>query len=366
MIIPIKPWLDLLSEEIGTSATARLGTGYAGLALSSDPVSEEIERSRCEGALRSWGVIESNRMEFYHEPILAARIIEAMQPLEGKQIFDGTLGGGGHTELLLGHGAHVIGCDQDEEALTYSSKRLERFGDRFLPVRGNFGMIDRILAEHGIEKVDGILLDLGVSSRQLDNPVRGFSFREDARLDMRMDTRSAFTARDLVNEWSEEELARIFRDYGEERRARRVAREVVRSREKKPIETTFELSDVVGRVVPKTSGKNPATRVFQAVRIAVNRELEVLEEVLEKSVAALAPGGVLAMITFHSLEDRIVKQFMRRMSTPFIDRPEWPEPKENPDYHFNLPTRKAIAPDEDEVNANPRARSAKLRLAVKV
>lgn len=366
MIIPIKPWLDLISEDVSAGSAARLGTGYAGVALSSDPVAEEIDRSRLVGVSSNKWQFESDRMEFYHEPILAARIVEAMQPLQGKQIFDGTLGGGGHAELLLGHGAHVIGCDQDEEALGYASKRLGHFGDQFLPVRGNFGDVDSILADHGLDRVDGMLLDLGVSSRQLDNAERGFSFREDAQLDMRMDTRSDFSAKELLNEWSEEELARIIFEYGEERRSRRVAREIVKAREKKAIETTFELVEIVGRVIPKTSAKNPATRVFQAVRIAVNRELDVLEQALEKSVGVLAPGGVLAIITFHSLEDRIVKQFMRRMSSPFVDRPEWPEPKENPDYHFNLPTRRAIAPDEAEVSANPRARSAKLRLAVKV
>lgn len=364
MIIPIKPWLDLLSD--GASSAARLGTGYSGLALSSDPFAEELMRARGIGSFPAMYGSDSNRMEFYHEPILAGRIVEAMQPLEGKQIFDGTLGGGGHSELLLGHGAHVIGCDQDAEALSYASKRLERFGDCFLPVRGNFEDIDQILASHGIDSVDGILIDLGVSSRQLDNPERGFSFREEGDLDMRMDTRSGLTAKELVNEWSEEELARIFFEYGEERRARRVAKEIVKARSVRSIDTTLQLSEIVGRVIPKTSGKNPATKVFQAIRIAVNRELEVLEAVLEKSIAALASGGVLAVITFHSLEDRIVKQFMRRTSTPFLDRPEWPEPKENPDYHFQLPTRRAIAPGEEEVKANPRSRSAKLRIATKV
>ncbi len=304
-------------------------------------------------------------MDFYHEPILANEILAAMEPLEGKQIFDGTLGGGGHSELLLRHGAHVIGCDQDQEALDHATKRLGVFGDSFLPVRGNFRDIDGILAGVGIERVDGILLDLGVSSRQLDDFSRGFSFREEGPLDMRMDHRSAFTARDLVNGWAEEELIRIFREYGEERHAARIAREIVKVRSTKAIDTTLELADLVARVAPKTSGKHPATRVFQAIRIAVNGELEALETALEKSADLLAPGGVLAILTFHSLEDRAVKRFMHRRSSPLIDRPEWSEPRPNPEFAFHLPTRKAIAPDEEETKRNSRSRSAKLRVAVR-
>ncbi len=305
-------------------------------------------------------------MDFYHDPILAAEILEALQPLEGKQIFDGTLGGGGHSELLLRHGAHVVGCDQDQAALDYATRRLAAYEDAFLPVRGNFREMDGILAGLGIEQVDGILLDLGVSSRQLDDPSRGFSFREDGPLDMRMDDRAPFSARDLVNEWEEGELTRIFRDYGEERHAARVAREIVKVRASQPLETTLELAELVARVVPKVSGKHPATRVFQAIRIAVNGELEALEEALEKSVPLLAPQGVLAILTFHSLEDRIVKRFMHRRSNPFIDRPEWAEPRPNPDFAFRLPSRKAIAPGGEETERNARSRSAKLRVAVKV
>jgi 16S rRNA (cytosine1402-N4)-methyltransferase len=232
-------------------------------------------------------------------------------------------------------------------------------------VRGNFRDIDMILAGLGIPQVDGILLDLGVSSRQLDDPARGFSFREDGPLDMRMDVRASFSARDLVNTWGEEELIRIFREYGEERHAARVAREIVKVRANSEIATTLGLADLVARIVPKTSGKHPATRVFQAIRIAVNGELEALEVALEKSVQVLAPGGVLAILTFHSLEDRIVKRFMHRRSSPYIDRPEWSEPRRNPDFAFHLPTRKAIGPDEAETKRNTRSRSAKLRVAVK-
>lgn len=366
MIIPIKPWLDLANGTTGAAAFGRSCPPLSGLILSSG-----WEDPRWTGTARgglAWsnqGGFSPYRMEFYHEPILADEILEAMQPLEGKQIFDGTVGGGGHAELLLRHGAHVIGCDQDQEALDHATKRLAVFGDSFLPVRGNFRDLDALLAGLGIGAVDGILLDLGVSSRQLDDPSRGFSFREDGPLDMRMDHRAAFTAADLVNGWDEEELIRIFREYGEERHAARVAREIVRARAVKSITTTLELADLVARVVPKTSGKHPATRVFQAIRIAVNAELEALETALEKSVDLLAPGGVLAILTFHSLEDRVVKRFMHRRSSPFVDKPEWSEPRPNPEFAFHLPSRKAIAPDDEETKRNSRSRSAKLRVAVK-
>ncbi len=363
MIIPIKPWLDLANGTGG--AFGRPNPPLSGLILSSGwgPGEWGLGGRGGVAGLNPGGL--TDRMEFYHEPILAEDILEAMQPVAGKQIFDGTLGGGGHAEMLLRHHAHVIGCDQDAEALAHASRRLAAYGDAFLPVRGNFRDMDRILADLGIGQVDGILLDLGVSSRQLDDPARGFSFREDGPLDMRMDNRSEFTARDLVNTWDEEALIRIFRDYGEERHAARVAREIAKARAVRPIETTFELAELVARVVPKTSGKHPATRVFQAIRIAVNGELEALETALEKSVALLAPDGVLAILTFHSLEDRIVKRFMHRRSSPFLDRPEWSEPRPNPDFAFHLPSRKAIAPDEAETKRNARSRSAKLRVAIK-
>ena len=363
MIIPIKPWLELANGNAGLGAFQRQLPVANGLILSSN-----WERGLGLGEIRGWngGLAENiERMDFYHEPILAEEILEAMRPVEGKQIFDGTLGGGGHSELLLRNRAHVIGCDQDQEALDHATRRLDSYGDSFLPVRGNFRDIDVILAGLGIPQVDGILLDLGVSSRQLDDPARGFSFREDGPLDMRMDVRASFSARDLVNTWGEEELIRIVREYGEERHAARVAREIVKVRATGEIATTLGLADLVARVVPKTSGKHPATRVFQAIRIAVNGELEALEAALEKSVQVLAPGGVLAILTFHSLEDRIVKRFMHRRSSPYIDRPEWSEPRRNPDFAFHLPTRKAIGPDEAETKRNTRSRRAKLRVAVK-
>ncbi|NNE92573.1 MAG: 16S rRNA (cytosine(1402)-N(4))-methyltransferase RsmH [Verrucomicrobiales bacterium] len=310
------------------------------------------------------GIVED--LPFYHEPVLKREVLAALKPGFGKQFLDGTTGGGGHSELLLTAGAHVIGCDQDEEALAYATARLGRFGDQFLPVPANFADMEQVFEEIGVDRVDGILLDIGVSSHQLDEARRGFSFSKDGPLDMRMNQSAGQTAADLVNEEDEEELGRIFREYGEERSWRKAARAIVSARKKEKIETTKQLSEVIGSVIPKTSARNPATKIFQGLRIAVNDELGRLEEALEKSADYLLADGVLAVITFHSLEDRIVKQFLRRTSQPYIDRPEWPEPKLNPDYRFNLPSRKAIQPSEEEIEGNPRARSAKLRVGVRI
>ncbi len=296
---------------------------------------------------------------------MGQEIRSAFAPIKGKQFLDGTLGGGGHTEMLLRCGAHVIGLDQDAAAIEHASERLSDYPDHFLPVRGNFEQMDELLAEVGVDVVDGILLDIGVSSRQLDDGTRGFSFRTDADLDMRMDQRGSLTAKVVVNEWSLEELTRIFREYGEEKGAYRVAQAILKKREAQPIETTFALVELIESVIPKFSAKHPATKVFQALRVAVNRELEVLETGLQKAASLLAPGGVLAVLSFHSLEDRIVKQFMRRHSQAFLDRPEWPEPKANPDYIFDLPSRRALSPTEAEIESNARSRSAKLRVAVR-
>ena len=305
-------------------------------------------------------------LPFYHQPVLSNEVLHVFQPAMGKQIFDGTLGGGGHTEMLLEAGAHVIGCDQDSEALDYASARLERFEDQFLPVQQNFGNLDAVFDELGIDKVDGILLDIGVSSRQLDSADRGFSFMKDGPLDMRMNRDAGESAADLVNNADEDELARIFRDYGEEEMWRKAARRVVEAREKSPIETTAQFSEVIASVIPKRSARNPATKVFQALRIAVNDELGVLETALEKAADRLLPGGSLAVITFHSLEDRIVKRFLKNASKKEIDRPEWPEPRPNPEYRYDLVRRKAIEPSAAEVAENPRSRSAKLRVGVRV
>lgn len=367
MIISIKPWLERTNR--GQREGHSLSDYYRSLeqvALSSDAELEMLQFEDWAEHSSADSPVMSERKNFYHRPVMAQELLQAMRPVKGKQIFDGTLGGGGHAELFLQHGGHVIGCDRDEDALRYAGERLGKFGDCFLPVRGNFREIGQLLADQGIDKVDGVLADLGVSSHQLDEAERGFSFRFDAPLDMRMDQRQERSAKDLVNELEEAELADLIWKYGEERRSRRIAKAVAAARKKAPIETTAELAEVVESAVPRTGPTHPATRTFQAIRIAVNEELESLEAFLEKSVEVLAPGGVLAVITFHSLEDRIVKHFLRDRSAPLLDRPEWPEPRPNPGHCLSLKSRRAIVPTEEEVNQNPRARSAKLRVATKI
>lgn len=302
----------------------------------------------------------------YHRPVLVAEVVNALAPAVGKTIVDGTLGGGGHSAALLAAGARVIGLDQDRDAIAEATARLATAGRDFRAVRSNFSRVDEVLDDLGIAQIDGALLDLGVSSHQLDEPARGFSLQGDGPLDMRMDDREPRTAADLVNTLGGEELERIFRAYGEESAARRIAARIVRERIARPFSTTGQLAATVESVVPRRGRTHPATRVFQALRIAVNRELEVLEVALEKFTARLAPGGRFAVISFHSLEDRVVKQFFKLRSTEWLDRPEWPEPRRNPDCIFKLITRKALIAGAAELQANPRARSAKLRVVEKL
>lgn len=302
----------------------------------------------------------------YHEPVLLEETVSALAPEAGKIIVDGTLGGGGHSGALLARGATVIAIDQDPAALAYAGKRLVEFGDLFKPVRGSFADATALLDELGVAKINGALLDLGVSSHQLDTPERGFSFQAEGPLDMRLDPNGPITAADLVNTMSGEQLERIFREFGEEPAARKVAVKLTRERMVKPFTTTLELAEAVESVIPRRSGTHPATRVFQALRIAVNRELEVLEQGLAQLTARLAPGGIFAVITFHSLEDRIVKTFFKHRCTEWLDRPEWPEPRRNPDHVFQAITRKPVVASAAEQRRNPRSRSAKLRVVKKL
>jgi 16S rRNA (cytosine1402-N4)-methyltransferase len=304
--------------------------------------------------------VKAKRVE-YHEPVLLEETVSVLAPLAGKIIVDGTLGGGGHSEALLAGGATVIGIDQDPAALDFAGKRLADFGDRFQAVHGTFANAAALLDGIGIGLIDGALLDLGVSSHQLDTPERGFSFQTDGPLDMRLNPTGPITAADLVNTLSGEQLERIFREYGEEPNARKVAVKLTRERMVKPFVTTLELAEAVESVIPRRSGTHPATRVFQALRIAVNRELDALEQGLEQLTARLVPGGVFAVIAFHSLEDRIVKTFFKHRCTEWLDRPEWPEPRRNPDYIFQAITRKPVVAAAAEQRRNPRSRSAKLR-----
>ena len=302
----------------------------------------------------------------YHESVLLAETVERLAPAVGRVILDGTLGGGGHAAALLGEGATVIGLDQDADALEFAVGHLAPYGDRFVPVRSSFAEAGEVLDGLKIAHLDGALLDLGVSSRHLDAADRGFSFMRNGPLDMRMDTRGLTTAADLVNMLSGEELERIFREFGEERAARRIVERILRERMTKQITTTLELAELVESVVPRHGRAHPATRVFQALRIAVNRELEVLAEGLAHISARLAPGGRFAVLTFHSLEDRIVKDFFKSHSVPTLDRPEWPAARPNPDCIFRKITGKPVVASAAEQRANPRSRSAKLRVVEKL
>lgn len=261
--------------------------------------------------------------------------------------------------MLLMGGARVIGFDRDPEALAHTRGFLASYGDRFSAVEGNFSGATEELKAAGFSQVDGILLDLGVSSHQLDTPERGFSFQREGPLDMRMG-KSGPTASDLVNTLPSSELARIFREYGDEPRAIQFAARIVRAREKKQIVSTAELAELIA--AGRSGPRHPATRVFQALRIAVNDEIGSLERALPAFTSMLAPGGRLAVITFHSLEDRIVKHFFRRHAMSEIDDPTWPAPRPNPEYLFDAITPRSVTASPGELSSNPRSRSARLRV----
>lgn len=319
-----------------------------------------------EGIARGLSDASAAGGKFAHIPVLLQETVAALRPGPGKLILDCTLGGGGHARALLEAGACVVGFDQDPAAILHASRQLACYGERFRSVAASFGDLGAVLDRLGISKVDGALMDLGVSSHQLDTPSRGFSFQAEGPLDMRMNPNAAVTARALVNTASVEQLERIFREFGEEPQARRIASRLVRDRAVHSIDTTLDLARSVESVVPRRGKAHPATRVFQALRIAVNRELEVLSRGLELLSQRLFAGGRLAVITFHSLEDRIVKHFFQYRSTPTLDRPDWSAPRPNPEWIFCKVTGKPLTASDDELKANPRARSAKLRVVERV
>ena len=315
-------------------------------------------------------IIEEEAQEMedftYHRPVLANEMIELLAPRPGSLIVDGTCGGAGHSELILEKGADVLGLDQDPDAISYASERLAPFGGRVTLCQANFRDAAKVLDELGILTIGGALLDIGVSSRQLENGERGFSIMRNGPLDMRMDPRRELTAADVVNSYSEEELTHLFRDLGEEPAARRIASQLVKTRKTSAFRETIQLAKAVEKIVGRHGRRHPATQVFQALRMEVNDELGALEEGLLALSGRLEPGARFAVITFHSLEDRIVKNFFRDRAREFLDRPEWPEPRPNPDYAFTLVTSKPVEPSAEEQRLNPRSRSAKLRVAEKI
>lgn len=300
-----------------------------------------------------------------HKPVMVKEVLDALQPRPGGRYVDGTVGGGGHSAAILAASSptgRLYGCDRDGAAVAAAQQALAAFAGRFELRQGNFSELADWI-EH--RSCDGVLLDLGVSSPQLDQPERGFSFQQDGPLDMRMDQRQSLTAAVLVNEFSEAELTRLFRDLGDEPRARQIARVIVQVRQRGRLETTGQLARLIERVSPRHGSKrHPATRVFQAVRMAVNNEESSLKSGLAAALSLLKPGGRLAVITFHSVEDRIVKAFGREQARDYVvdgavDLPEFRRPRAP---HVRLVTRKPLEPGAEEIAANPRARSAKLRV----
>lgn len=308
-------------------------------------------------------------MEFKHKSVLLAETIRGLNIKEDGIYVDCTLGGGGHSSEILKHltSGRLIAIDQDQEALNHTKERFSEYTNITF-VHSNFEELAAIIDEHAPQGVDGILMDLGVSSYQLDNPERGFSYMNDAPLDMRMDQAAELTAYDVVNDYSETELYRIIKEYGEERFASRIARFIVRSREEEKITSTFELNEIIKRAIPakdRRTGPHPSKRTFQAIRIEVNRELSILKKTIEEGIARLKPEGRFAIITFHSLEDRIVKTTFRQQADPCTCPSRLPCVCGKTPI-VSLVSRKAIEPGKEELGENPRSRSAKLRLCEKL
>ena len=307
-------------------------------------------------------------MAFEHKSVLLYETVDSLNIKPDGIYVDGTLGGGGHAYEVcsrLGKHGRLIGIDQDADAIAAATKRLEPFADKVTVVRSNYENIASVLHDLGIEKVDVIYLDLGVSSYQLDTASRGFTYREDAPLDMRMDQRNTQTAADIVNTYSETELYHIIRDYGEDRFAKNIAKHIVQRRQEKPYETTGELIETIKAAIPakiRATGGHPAKRTFQAIRIELNHELDVLNRSIDTMIDLLNPGGRLSIVTFHSLEDRIVKKRFRDNENPCICPPEFPVCMCGRKSKGTVITRKPIVPGEEELEYNKRSKSSKLRV----
>ena len=309
---------------------------------------------------------------FHHVPIMVSEVLALLEPARGGIFVDGTLGGGGHAEAVLSampKTGRLFGIDRDDEALRAAGARLSRFGDRFTAIKGNFFDMKSLLKDRGVEKVDGILLDLGVSSHQLDAAERGFSYKAEAPLDMRMDRSAPLTARTVVNTWSEAELKRIFYEYGEEKFSAKIAARIVERRREKPIETTTELAELIKGAIPakfRNEPQHPARRCFQAIRIAVNGELDGLHDAIQAAHDLLNPGGRLAILTFHSLEDRIVKNAFRTFENPCTCPKSAPVCICGKKPTAKVLTRHPLVASEQEQKENSRATSAKLRAIVRM
>jgi 16S rRNA (cytosine1402-N4)-methyltransferase len=308
--------------------------------------------------------------DFYHEPVMVKEVIESLLVSKTGIYVDCTVGGAGHSYAILKEtDAFLVGIDCDDQALQYAEKRLAEFGSRKVLIRANFADLGKILKDLNIEKVDGVLLDLGVSSHQLDTEQRGFSFNQQALLDMRMDRSLKISAYDIVNSFAQDELEKIIRFYGEEKMAARIARAISKKRQQSPIETTTELAAIIASCMPaklKWQKIHPATRTFQAIRIAVNNELDNIRPAIDAAAEALKPGGRLCVISFHSLEDRIVKNEIRFLGGVCICPKDIPFCVCQKEAKLKNLTPKVIVPAAEEIEANPRARSAKLRVARRI